>query len=267
MANQMQFAQYNNTYANGSNAFAHPNVGGLNTSLNYTQETSDSVRFAQPKPAPPSFFSRKVVKPIKGGGKKRQAPTAPNPYFNSDSQNKEFNNIAKKKAHKKSTDKEEMKFYKPPPSINPFTPIIKTDKAILETQKSFTQIQRQAKKKNYIIGYNEAQKMLMEESMGIDESITLEQNSDSDDEGGTSNMLDAIDKSPGNLKQNVMYPQAKNYNANIPTNTIDLGQSNMNQPGNMPNMESADDREKDNPFNKKKKGFASTLSSAFKSFF
>lgn len=260
--------QYNNTYASGNYAYQQSMpMAAQNTSLNASSDTLGSMSLAQSNHAPPSFFSRKVVKPIKGGGKKRQVPiVGSNPYNNSDSPNKEFNNIANKKVHKKSTDSEEMKFYKPPPSINPFTPIIKSDQASLETQKSFKQIQRQAKKKNYMVGYKEAKKMLMEESMGVDESITLEHNSDSDDDG-TDNMLDVIDKPLTTIKPNIMFPQAKTYNPNIPTQTIELGQANMNSPGGTPNMEMEGDREKDNPFNKKKKGFASTLSSAFKSFF
>lgn len=256
--------QYNNTYASGNHAYSQPiAMGAQNTSLNASSDTLGSISLAQSNHAPPSFFSRKVVKPIKGGGKKRQvAVVGSNPYNNSDSPNKEFNNIVNKKVHKKSTDSEEMKFYKPPPAISPFTPIIKSDQTNLETQKSFKQIQKQAKKKNYMVGYKEARKMLMEESMGVDESITLENNSDSDDDG-TNNMLDTIDKPLSTIKPNVMFPQSKTYDPNIPTQTIDLGQANMN----IPSMEMEGDREKDNPFNKKKKGFASTLSSAFKSFF
>lgn len=86
---------------------------------------------------PPSFFNRKVVKPIRGGGKKHQPQTVAIDPYNQNS----------------VPEKELKRVHKLPPS-NPFTPIVRPGNELannhkLASQKSFKQIRKESKKSNY----------------------------------------------------------------------------------------------------------------------
>lgn len=141
---------------------------------------------------PPSFFAKKVVKPIRGGGKKRQNPViGMDPYANPDPL-----------AHQE---------VKHAPPINPFTPIIKPDLAKSDSKqspgkpKTFKQMRKVTKKANYINAKKEAKKLLLDESVnGVDESINIDALSDTDSEEDTENILGSMDEN--NTKSNRMHP-------------------------------------------------------------
>lgn len=95
--------------------------------------------------------------------------------------------------------------------------------------------------------------LLDESSNNIDESINLDQNSDSEEEVGD-NMLEGM---------------IDNGRPSAPARTSDM-MSNMKSAPQMKMLglpSAPKEEEKPNPFKPKKKGFASTLSSAFKNFF
>lgn len=110
--------------------------------------------------------------------------------------------------------------------------------------------------------------MLLDESVNnVDESINIDQNSESEEEEVEDNMLDAIEQDSIQNRHSLLQAQVKNMHVNHgpPSRTSDLNRGMGMGQMSMPNaMSSKDDK---NPFKPKKKGFASTLSSAFKNFF
>jgi len=64
-----QFLGYNNTYANGNSNYSN-NFSNQNFSFgNENREGLSSFRTPASRAPPPSFFGKKVVRPIRGGGK------------------------------------------------------------------------------------------------------------------------------------------------------------------------------------------------------
>lgn len=121
---------------------------------------NESFSYAnQNRAPPPSFFAKNVVKPIKGGGKKRTVHNYdPDPYANQSSiNNKEYENMSRKVVSKiEGAQKQEKMFYKPPPTINPFAPLVKDndkDSDNIEKLKTIKQMRRESKKAKYLSKY------------------------------------------------------------------------------------------------------------------
>jgi len=274
MNGQLHFSSYGNL---------NTSFGGNSQIINNDGVPSNNhLVDPQGKQNPPqSFFAKNVVKPIKGGGKKRAVQQFdPNPYTSSTLTNdKEFENVARKVAHKK--DKAEKLFHKPLPAINPFTPLMRpTDGQDTDSGaklKTIKQIRRESKKYNYMNGFKQAQKQLLDESLQIDaadESINIDPGSDSDDEDSNedhiSKRLSEVHKGENQSifaqnqlnSMNSIHMGLPNKSANIMPNR-DMADRITNSK----QKETAKEPEKQNLFAKKKTGFASTLSKAFKNLF
>ena len=131
----------------------------VNNYSNDTQKTANESfsHFNQNKVAPPpSFFSKNVVKPIRGGGKKTVHNYDPDPYANHNSiNNKEYENLNRKAVSKiDGGQMTEKMFYKPPPTINPFAPLVKStsdqDSDKVKKLKTIKQMRRESKKAKYL---------------------------------------------------------------------------------------------------------------------
>lgn len=259
---------YNNTYANGNPAYA--NTGKQPSSEGEAQPTLANHTGKTRAAPPPSFFAKRVVKPIRGGGKRRTSNVFEmNPYGQQDN-NKEYNNYAMKVVRKVN------KFHKPPPS-NPFTPIVRPGEerdSPSKGKKSIRQIQKESKKQHYMDDFMKAQQMLMDDSINNpDESINIDGEKSSDEEDNQEEILSGLENYPKrSLRSNETGRQSlgnfhqapsllgtkderkpKYAKQNVPTRTVNLGGL---------------DGEEQNPFQpKKKKGLGSTLSKVWKGIF
>lgn len=154
----LHFTSYNQLNQNNmAPQMNQPSVGHLNISDEHSSFENQPTQMKQAPP--PSFFANKVVKPIRGGGKKKQEPVVgANPYNNSEPYNNEFNNVARKTVKHLGGASDKM-FYKPPPTANPFTPLVRPDQETqdgenFKKQKSFKQLRRESKKHNYLSKLN-----------------------------------------------------------------------------------------------------------------
>jgi len=235
------------------------NLGGYidYSSRTNFQENLEKSRGENTKAAPPSFFAKKVIKPIRGGGKKRQSNVFEmNPYGSNQQLNKEYNNYAMKSVRKGSGN--EMKFYKPPPSINPFTPVIKPGDSPNEfSRKSIKQLQRENKKKNYMDDFLQAQRMIADESINNpDESINI------DDKGSEYSSPERQEEMLSHLQS---YPKQNLRPSHRHSLKSTPSMGSMGQSAAKPAEKTKDS---ENPFQpKKKKGLGSTLSKVWKGIF
>ena len=147
---------------NGSLHFTSYNM--INSQNNYHQDQSqynkdiDRGFNSVNKPlAPPSFFANRVVKPIRGGGKKKQVQNyEPDPYTIQNSvRNKEYENVSRKVINQSDVPIIPDKIPpKPLPVVNPFTPVVNPlenkELESLAKLKSIKQIRNENKKTNYL---------------------------------------------------------------------------------------------------------------------
>lgn len=132
------FTSYGNSYQQNNENVA--------PAYEFNEHTLSSDMHRGMKAAPPSFFARKVVKPIRGGGKKNhqiEAPPMTNPY-SGNSTNHGTNSISRNSLkHFTSSEKGVP--------INPFTPIVRPEEEELHLKvpKTFKQLRKENKKATY----------------------------------------------------------------------------------------------------------------------
>ena len=115
---------------------------------------------------------------------------------------------------------------------------------------SIKQIQRESKKQNYMDGFKQAQQMILDESNNnFEESINLDNNDSGEEEE------EVIGDVLGRVQH---YPTPNMKAKKVVTKRIDLANGGDSSKG---------EKDKDNPFQMKKKGFVSSLSKAFKGIF
>jgi hypothetical protein len=134
----VQFTSYGSTY--------QQNNGNGVTSYAFNDHALSSDMNREMKAVPPSFFARKVVKPIRGGGKKHHQIEAPmpDPYSSNTDSHLGINRISRNSLRHFTSSEKGV-------PINPFTPIVRPEDEDLRLKvpKTFKQLRKENKKTTY----------------------------------------------------------------------------------------------------------------------